>query len=76
MEKRYQLSQRQFDSIAEAEKAVDAAHAAYQAALRHATMIGELIKDFHGVPDDIKAQTVDPKTQELVVVIPDPIPSS
>lgn len=74
MDKRFKLSQAQFEEIVAAQNAVDGAMAAYQAALRQANAVGRLINDFHGLAEG-STPAVDPKTRELVVPLPDPPPS-
>ena len=75
MEKRYKLSEVQFEAIKDAEARVVAAKAAYQDALWHANVVGNLVSDAAGV-DSKHPSTVDPPKRERVVETPETPPSA
>lgn len=65
-EKRYKLSQKQFDSLETANKRVDQAQTALANETRQLVDISELILDCLGIPVGT-ATRVDQKTLEIVV---------
>lgn len=72
MEERFKLSDKQFESLTDAQRQVDSARFAYESALRHANAVGDLVKDFHGIVAESANVSVDNVAREIIVKIPSP----
>lgn len=74
MEKRFKLSDVQFEAIRDAQARVDGLASLHAEATRLAVTVQRLVNDALGITGRPQ-QGVDPETRELIVVVPDPMPA-